>query len=56
MLATNLITEALGGRKVLGKKLDSTLDMADFIQEGLPSQAVFFLQKTLGFKKGSWST
>jgi len=55
MLATNLITEALGGRKILGRKLDSTLEMADFIQQGLPSQAVFFLQKTLGLADEEYS-
>lgn len=55
MLATNSITEALGGSKVLGKKLESPLDIADFIQQGLPSQAVFYLQKTLGLADEEYS-
>jgi len=48
MLALKDITQALGGQKLLGKKLESPLDVADLILQGLPSKSVFFLQKLLG--------
>lgn len=47
MLAEHEITAALGGTKLLGKKIESPLDFADMIQEGLPSRSVFFLQKLM---------
>lgn len=56
MLAENLITEALGGSKLLGKKAESLLDFADLIQQGFPSKSVFFLQKQLGLGDDEYSS
>jgi len=47
MLAANEISDALGGSKVLGRKINSSFEFADAISEGLPSQTVFFLQNLL---------
>lgn len=55
MLAANTISEALGGPKVLGKKLTSNLDVVEIVQQGLPSKAVFYLQKTLGLPDDEYS-
>lgn len=55
MLVTNTLSEALGGRKVMGKKLNSNLDVIEIVQHGLPSQAVFCLQKTLGLSDDEYS-
>lgn len=48
MLALKEITNALGGQKLLGKKVDSPLDVADLVLQGLPSKSVYFLQNRLG--------
>ncbi len=56
MLATNEITKALGGQRMLGKKVETSLDFADIIQQGLPSSSVFFLQKQLGLGDKEYSS
>ncbi len=43
MLAEKDITDALGGPKLLGKKAITVLDLADLIQQGLPTLSVFYL-------------
>lgn len=48
MLGFIEITNALGGSKMLGKKVESSLDIVDIVQQGLPSKAVFYLQNALG--------
>jgi len=47
MLILKEITQALGGQRLLKKKVSSALDIVDMIQQGLPSQSVFFLQNDL---------
>lgn len=56
MLAANDITNALGGSKVLGKKIESSLDFADIIQQGLPSKSVFILQQLLALGDEEYSS
>ena len=56
MLATNEISTALGGRKILGKKIDSPLAFSDIINEGLPSASVFFLQNLLQLSDEEFSS
>ncbi len=47
MLALKEITNALGGQKLLGRKVESQLDVADLVLAGLPSKSAFFLQNIL---------
>ena len=47
MLANSDITNALGGRKVLKKSVESSLEVSDMIAAGLPSESAFFLQNLL---------
>lgn len=55
MLAEQNISEALGGRKVLGKNIQTTIELADIIQQGLPGRSVFFLQKYLNLGDKEYS-
>lgn len=56
MLAINEISKALGGSKVLGSNVVSSLDFSDLIQEGLPSQSVFILQNLLALNDEEYSS
>ncbi len=56
MLAVTKISNALGGNKVLGGNIVSPLDFSDLIQEGLPSQSVFILQKLLALTDEEYSS
>lgn len=55
MLAEQKISEALGGRKVLGKSIKTTFEFADIIKQGLPAGSVFFLQKQLNLGDKEYS-
>lgn len=56
MLAEKDITDALGGPKLLGKQVKTVLDLADLIQQGLPTQSVFYLQKQMALGDDDYSS
>ncbi len=56
MLLEREIKKALGGSRLIQKKINSPLDFAEVIQEGLPSRSVFFLQKQLGLGDDEYSS
>ncbi len=56
MLAAKDITDALGGPKLLGKKTISALDLADLIQQGLPTESVFHLQQQMALGDDDYSS
>lgn len=56
MLAISDISDALGGRKILGKKVESSLEISDMISAGLPSKAALFLQRLLDLGDEDYSS
>lgn len=56
MLAEKDITSTLGGSRLLGKQVNSPLDMADLIQQGLPTKSVFHLQKLMTLPDDDYSS
>ena len=56
MLTEKDITDALGGPKLLGKQARTVLDLADLIQQGFPSQSVFYLQKQMALGDDDYSS
>jgi putative toxin-antitoxin system antitoxin component (TIGR02293 family) len=56
MLAEKDITDALGGTKLLGKQANTILELADMIQQGLPTQSVFYLQKQMALGDDDYSS
>ncbi len=55
MLSEKDITDALGGPKLLGKQANTVLDLADLIQQGLPTQSVFHLQKEMALRDDDYA-
>lgn len=56
MLAAKNISQALGGDKLLGKTIKSSLDFDQIIQQGLPSKSVYFLQNLLGLSDEEYAS
>ena len=54
-MKTDAIVEALGGRKVLGKTINTSADLRDLVRRGLPAGSVTALAGRLDLSNGSMS-
>jgi len=55
MTSLAALSKVLGGPQVLGRPVDTSLDIVDLVQQGLPSQSVFILQDYLNLNDKVYS-
>ena len=54
-MTSEIIAEVLGGKKVLGRSIKSSLDLTELIRKGLPASAVASLAEKLDLKNAAIS-
>ena len=54
-MTSEIIAEVLGGKKVLGRAVKSSLDLTELIRKGLPASAVASLAEKLDLKNAAIS-
>jgi putative toxin-antitoxin system antitoxin component (TIGR02293 family) len=50
------VAEALGGKKVLGRKVTRSSELAELVREGIPAQALMVLAKRTGLRQADVSS